>query len=95
MWFGTAVANILCRRKGEKVRVMKIVTSVVAAVLFIGTLGAINSAMGADDVIYKQQLTPGSYCHLEFPTIRDQTLAGDHRFSKVQTMVTPLTLWAV
>lgn len=34
--------------------------------------------MAKDGVIYKQELTPGSYCHLKFPAIREETLAGNH-----------------
>jgi len=57
---------------------MKIATSFLAALLLIGTLGAINTAMGEDGIIYKQEFTPGSYCHLKYPAIREETLAGDH-----------------
>ena len=28
-------------------------------------------------------MTPGSYCHLKFPAIREETLAGDHPVLKV------------
>jgi len=34
--------------------------------------------MAANGVIYKQELTPGSYCHLKFLAIREETLAGNH-----------------
>ena len=57
---------------------MKIPTSFLAGLLLIGTLGATATAMAADGVIYKQELTPGSYCHLKFPAIREETLASDH-----------------
>ena len=57
---------------------MKIATSFLAGLLLIGTLGANATAMAADGLIYKQELTPGSYCHLKFPAIRGRTLAGDH-----------------
>jgi hypothetical protein len=39
---------------------MKIVTSVIAALLFTATLGAINMATGADGILSKDQLTAGS-----------------------------------
>jgi len=57
---------------------MKIATSFFAGLLLIGTLGTSSTAMAADGVIYKQEFTPGSYCHLKFPAIREETLAGDH-----------------
>ena len=44
---------------------MKVATSLLAAVLLVGALGTINTAIGADGIIYKQELTPGSYCHLK------------------------------
>ena len=53
---------------------MKIATSILAAVLFTGTLGVINTATGADGILSKDQLTRGSYCHEKFPAIRQSTL---------------------
>jgi hypothetical protein len=35
---------------------------------------AINTVMGADGIIYKQELTPDGYCRLMFPAIREETL---------------------
>jgi hypothetical protein len=60
---------------------MKIATSFFAGMLLIATLGmssGVMAANGANGVLYKQELTPGSYCHLKFPAIRRQTLASDH-----------------
>ena len=56
---------------------MKIATSFLAALLFMGALGALNNAMAADGVLLKQEATPGSYCHLKFPAIRQSTLDDD------------------
>ena len=56
---------------------MKIATSFLAALLFTGALGALNNAMAADGVLLKQEATPGSYCHLKFPAIRQSTLDND------------------
>jgi hypothetical protein len=53
---------------------MKIATSILAAVLFTGTLGALNPATGADGIISKDGLTAGSYCHEKFPAMRQSTL---------------------
>ena len=62
---------------------MKIVKLIFAALLFICTMGGNNSAFAANGVILKQELTPDSYCHLKFPAIREETLAGDHPVLKV------------
>jgi hypothetical protein len=71
---------------------MKIATSFLAGLLLIGTLGASDTAMAADGIIYKQSNTPGSYCHLKFPAIREDTLAGEIiRFSQTQAMATSST----
>ena len=53
---------------------MKIATSILAAVLFTGTLGVVNTAIGADGILSKDQLTAGSYCHEKFPAMRQSTL---------------------
>jgi hypothetical protein len=59
-----AISMIIPQRK--EVRNMKIATSVIAALLFTATLGAINTATGADGILSKDQLTAGSYCHEKF-----------------------------
>jgi hypothetical protein len=56
---------------------MKTATALLASLLLAGTLGATRAAMAADGVIYKQELIPGSYCHLKFPAIRGRTRAAD------------------
>lgn len=56
---------------------MKIATSSLAAVLFTGTLGALNNAIAVDGILSKDQFTAGSYCHERFPAIRQGTLDSD------------------
>ena len=46
---------------------MKIVTSFLAALLFTGTLGALNNAIAEDSILPKDDLTAGSYGHEGFP----------------------------
>jgi hypothetical protein len=53
---------------------MKIATSFLAALLFTGTLGALNNAIAEDGIVSKDPLTPGSYCHEKFPAMRQSTL---------------------
>ena len=53
---------------------MKIATSFLAALLFTGTLGALNNAIAEDGILSKDQLTGTSYCHEKFPAIRQSTL---------------------
>lgn len=62
---------------------MKIARPIFAALLFIGTMGGNNATFAANGIILKQEVTPGSYCHLKFPAIREETLAGDHPVLKV------------
>ena len=64
---------------------MKIATSFLAALLFTGTLGALNSAIAEDGILSKDQLTAGSYCHEKFPAIRPSTLAGNNPQLKSST----------
>ena len=72
---------------------MKIATSFLAGSLFIGSLGAINGAMAADGILSKDEFTAGSYCHMKFPAIDEETL-GDDRPVLTQTDIIEL-LWAV
>ena len=76
---GMGVANVLYgTTKRKEVTSMKIAASILAAVLVAGIPGALNSATNPDGIIYKQELTPGSYCHLKFPAIGYETMASDH-----------------
>jgi hypothetical protein len=52
---------------------MKIVTLFVGALLLVGSLGT-GTAFGALRV---SSITEGSYCHLTFPAIREETLSWD------------------
>ena len=63
---------------------MKIRTSILAGLLFIGSLGAVNSAIAEDGIISKQEFTPGSYCHMKFPAIWPSTLDTEHPTLKSQ-----------
>ena len=56
---------------------MKIATSILAAVLFTGTLRAINNAIAEDGILSEDQLAGTSYCHEKFPSIRQSTLGDD------------------
>jgi hypothetical protein len=56
---------------------MKIATSFLAALLLVGSIGAGSSFAAAPGVISNATLVPGSYCHLTFPAIREDTLASD------------------
>ena len=56
---------------------MKIATSFLAALLFAGTLGALNNAIAEDGVLSEDQLTGTTYCHKKFPAIAQHTLGND------------------
>ena len=55
---------------------MKIGTYVLAALLLVG-VETTSTLAAAPGVISNAVLTPGSYCHLTFPAIRENTLASD------------------
>jgi hypothetical protein len=58
---------------------MKIRTSVFVGLLFLSSLGAVNSVKAENDgVISKQEFTPGSYCHEKFRAMRPSTLDTDN-----------------
>jgi hypothetical protein len=61
----------------KEVNLMKIATSFLAALILAGSLGTSNAFAAAPGVISNQVLTQGSYCHLTFPAIRENTLASD------------------
>jgi hypothetical protein len=73
---GMGVAKLFLKNRRE-VNLMKIVTSFLAALLLVGNLGASNALAAAPGVISNATLTPGSYCHLTFPAIREETLSWD------------------
>ena len=52
---------------------MKIATSFLAGVLFIGSLGAINNAIAEDGIVSKDELAADSYCHEKFPAMHRGT----------------------
>ena len=58
---------------------MKIATSFLAALLFTGALGAMNTARGEDGIVSKNELSADSYCHEKFPAIRQSTLGNDQQ----------------
>jgi hypothetical protein len=53
---------------------MKTATAFLAAVLLVGSFGTSGALAAAAGVISN---TPGSYCHLTFPAIREDTLSWD------------------
>jgi hypothetical protein len=56
---------------------LKMAKSFCAAVLLVGSLGVTNAPAAAPGVISNQVFTPGSYCHLRFPAIREDTLSSN------------------
>ncbi len=64
---------------------MKVPTSILAGLFFIGTIGAVHTATATDKtatapdgVISKQELVADGYCHMKFPAIDEETLNSDH-----------------
>jgi hypothetical protein len=62
---------------------MKRIGSMVSVLVLVGSLG--GSALAADGVLSKQELTPDSYCHTQFPAIRQESLAGNNPVLKDST----------
>ena len=56
---------------------MKIATSFLAALLFTGTLGALNNAVAQDGILSKDEFARTGYCHMTFPAIAHHTLGND------------------
>ena len=69
----------------KEVKVMKITTSFLAALLIVGGIGANRGFAAAEGVISNATLVPGSYCHLRFPAIRENTLSWDRPVLKDPT----------
>ena len=65
---------------------MKNAKGFLAALLLLGNITASGTALAADGVIEKEELTPGSnYCHMKFPAIDDYSLFSDHPVLKSET----------
>ena len=56
---------------------MKMATLFLAALLFTGTLGALNNAIAEDGILQKDQFAGTNYCHLKFPAVARHTLGDD------------------
>jgi len=55
---------------------MKFLKTAAMAILLTGSIA--GSALAADSVLSKEEVTPGSYCHMKFPAISEQTLLTDY-----------------
>jgi hypothetical protein len=56
---------------------MKTAISFLAALLLAGSIGDNRAYAVAEGVISNAPFSPGSYCHLTFPAIRENTLSWD------------------
>ena len=55
---------------------MKNIKSLISVVFLTGALGLSSVAVGAENVLSKDALADGSYCHMKFESIRENTLAS-------------------
>ena len=55
---------------------MNKIKSLMSVVFLTGALGLSAVSAGAENVISKDVLTDGSYCHAKFESIREETLAS-------------------
>ena len=56
---------------------LKIAKSFLAGLLLVGSFGTSGALAAAEGVISNATFTAGSYCHLTFPAIREETLSWD------------------
>jgi hypothetical protein len=55
---------------------MKNIKSLMSVVFLTGALGLSAVSVGAESIISKDALADGSYCHMKFESIRENTLAS-------------------
>ena len=56
---------------------MKRIGSFLSAAIIIGSIGVSGVALASDGVLSRQELAPGTYCHMQFPAMHRRSLAGD------------------
>ena len=54
---------------------MKITTWFLAGPLLVGSVVTSSTALSADGILLKEEM-PRGYCHLQFPSIREETLSS-------------------
>jgi hypothetical protein len=64
---------------------MKNVKSKLSLALIASVLATSGAALAADGVLLKENIVPGSYCHMKFPAIRPSTLAASNPELKAST----------
>jgi hypothetical protein len=72
---GTRLAKVVFQKMEKGGELMKTAISFLAALLLIGSIGGNRAYAAAEGVIFNATLSPGSYCHLTFPAIREDTLS--------------------
>jgi hypothetical protein len=75
MGLAQALYMLSYRSERKEVRTMKIAKSFLAGLLLVGSFGTSGALAAAPGVITNATLTPGSYCHLTFPAIDEETLS--------------------
>jgi hypothetical protein len=64
---------------------MKTAKTLLAGLLLLGNIAASGMAQAADGVIFKDELTAGSYCHMKFPAIEGRSLDSNNPVLKSST----------
>jgi hypothetical protein len=64
---------------------MKNAKTFLAALLLLGNIVSSGTALAADGVISKDELTAGSYCHMKFPAIEGRSLDSNNPVLKGPT----------
>jgi len=75
---------------------MKIAKVLLATLLLAGSFVATGTVKASDGVITKDEFAPGSYCHMKFPAMEENTLGTNHPDSQERCIGRPhRLLWAV
>jgi hypothetical protein len=72
-----ALPNLVESKSRKEVKMMKTIPSFLAALILVGGIASSSAFAAAPGVISNATLTQGSYCHLRFPAIREDTLSSD------------------
>ena len=57
---------------------MKRIGLTLAALTMAGIIGVSTTAKDEDGVLLKEEASGGTYCHMKFPAIQEDTLLTDH-----------------
>jgi hypothetical protein len=72
-------------KERKEVNKMKTARVLLATLLLAGSFVAAGTVKASDGVITKDEFTPGSYCHMKFPALQENSLGTNHPTLKSAT----------